>query len=358
MENYNASDTIKLEKPNEWFSNKAVVVSFVLSIFVISIHANNLSYYGLTDASGSLAYQFVKICADIIGGIAVPFFFTLSGYWFFRMDVSSPDLWKNILHKCKKKVKTLVIPYLLWNAFGTTFYMIITNIPSLAALMNDGNAIPITLQNILGGVLLHEYYFTFWYMQDLIVLSFVFVWLLALCFRFKALIWLELAGAVIMTITGYIFPFMCGSSSLLSFSIGAVLAVYARKFFEMRYSRKLIGICFVLFVVCCVIRYIDVPKISGILTCTICPLLLWVIADLINIKKLRWFYKQSFFIYASHVIPVTIVGHVLTWVSTGSLWVTFAYIIAVAATVAIIWMVSKMFNRYLPRFYSLVCGER
>lgn len=34
-------------KVTDYFSKKATIVSFVMSIFVIYIHANNLSYYGI-----------------------------------------------------------------------------------------------------------------------------------------------------------------------------------------------------------------------------------------------------------------------------------------------------------------------
>lgn len=34
-------------KVTDYFSKKATIVSFIMSIFVIYIHANNLSYYGI-----------------------------------------------------------------------------------------------------------------------------------------------------------------------------------------------------------------------------------------------------------------------------------------------------------------------
>ena len=38
-------------KVTDYFSKKATIVSFIMSIFVIYIHANNLSYYGI-EANG------------------------------------------------------------------------------------------------------------------------------------------------------------------------------------------------------------------------------------------------------------------------------------------------------------------
>ena len=45
--------------------------------------------------------------------IAVPTFFLISGYlFFFKLEEWSTDIWFN---KLKKRVRTLLIPYLLWN---------------------------------------------------------------------------------------------------------------------------------------------------------------------------------------------------------------------------------------------------
>lgn len=122
-----------------------------MAILVISIHAHNLKYYGLEEATMSLAYQEVAIIAGVMGKIAVPFFFMMSGYWYFRMNIFSTDVWERIKTKNKKRIKSLVVPYLLWNTFGTLFYMTVTRIPVLANKMNNGEVIPITLKTIWGG---------------------------------------------------------------------------------------------------------------------------------------------------------------------------------------------------------------
>lgn len=66
-------------KVTDYFSKKATIVSFIMSIFVIYIHANNLSYYGIAANGRTVPNIVVNLCGGgVIGGIAVPFFFTMS----------------------------------------------------------------------------------------------------------------------------------------------------------------------------------------------------------------------------------------------------------------------------------------
>lgn len=66
------------------FNEKVVWISFITSIFVIYIHANNLHNVGMNEDENMLGYVLSAVLGnDGIGGIAVPFFFLLSGYRFF-----------------------------------------------------------------------------------------------------------------------------------------------------------------------------------------------------------------------------------------------------------------------------------
>lgn len=76
----------------------------------------------------------------------------------------------------QRKIRIICIPYLLWNTFGMVFYMITTQIPFVVNQivvnqMNNGEVIPLNLSNVIEDVIFHKYYFTFWYLQDLIILT-------------------------------------------------------------------------------------------------------------------------------------------------------------------------------------------
>ena len=152
------------------FSRKVIIVSFILAVFVLYIHAKNLAYYDFGDAYGTPIYVLNQILSETFGRVAVPFFFMQSGYWMFRYDIfdKKSDILKR---KLKKKVISLGIPYLLWNTFGLLFFIIVTHLPGMPFSIYDGQVVSITWNNIFQGILLHKFYFPFWFMQDLIMLT-------------------------------------------------------------------------------------------------------------------------------------------------------------------------------------------
>lgn len=342
----------------DYFSKKATIASFIMSVFVIYIHANNLSYYGLAVNGKTIPNIAVNILGETIGTVAVPFFFMMSAYWLFRFDVHDRSAMNILVGKIKKKVKTICLPYLLWNTFGMIFYMVITRIPFAANMMNHGTAILITLSNVMEGIFLHKYYFTFWYMQDLIGLIAISpIILIILKSKYTTLITIiATAIAVLFKIDFTLF----NGTSFLFFMIGAYMVAHANNYFESE-SNKAHGY-FGAFVLAGIIRYVNIP-IMAELSYFISPILLWKSMDIFlplrfYDQKIGWFTTQSFFIYASHVIPVTVLGHLLAKVNQTYLWATISYLIAPWITLALIYIVAKLLYELIPRFYGVICGGR
>lgn len=342
----------------DYFSKKATIVSFIMSVFVIYIHANNLSYYGIVANGRTIPNIVVNLWGGVIGGIAVPFFFIMSGYWLFRFAIHGNNAMDVLIRKMKKKTKTICLPYLLWNAFGMIFYMVITHIPLAASMMNNGEVIPLTLPNVVAGVFFHKYYFTFWYLKDLIVLIAISPVLLVLL-RNKCVALMSIlvsAVAVLLKLDFVIFE----GTSLLFFMIGGYAVTYTKEFFENKENSAWKWL--LAFALTGIIRYVKVPIIAE-LSYFISPILLWKSVDVFLPlafcrRKIRWFITQSFFVYASHIIPVTIIGHLLAKVSHNYLWVTVSYLISPWITLALIYVVANILYKHTPRFYGLICGGR
>ena len=49
------------------FSRKVIIVSFILSVFVMYIHAKNLAYYDFGDAHGTLIFVLNQIMSETFG---------------------------------------------------------------------------------------------------------------------------------------------------------------------------------------------------------------------------------------------------------------------------------------------------
>ena len=90
-------------------SRKISILSFILFIGVMLIHTNNLEVYEIN----SNGFDFLAAVESGLSGISsscVPIFFFISGFLFFRNFQISM-----LLDKYQSRIKSIVIPYIVWN---------------------------------------------------------------------------------------------------------------------------------------------------------------------------------------------------------------------------------------------------
>lgn len=97
-----------------YFSKVISVSRFPIIVGVVFIHA-------LIISNGTDLHYFL---GNVIGRIGVPLFYIISGYLFFQKYDNSLKCYKN---KLKKRVFSLLIPYLLWNIIAYLVYAFITH---------------------------------------------------------------------------------------------------------------------------------------------------------------------------------------------------------------------------------------
>lgn len=103
------------------------LLRFPLALAVIFIHMNpvvvNLNEANFQILSKEGLLNLIKITfSHVIGGIAVPCFFLISGLLFFSNYKNWN--WEQYLNKLKNRVRTLLIPYLAWNITPWIMYII------------------------------------------------------------------------------------------------------------------------------------------------------------------------------------------------------------------------------------------
>ena len=124
--------------------NKITYLHFILSVLVILIHSIN---------NETKIEQFFSIEKGI-GQFAVPLFFIISGFLFFRNIYTTND----VKQKIRKRVYTLLIPYFIWNLIYYALYM----------LRNPGMGIDVA--QIIDAAFNYTYNPSFWFMYQLILL--------------------------------------------------------------------------------------------------------------------------------------------------------------------------------------------
>ena len=139
---------------NTIFHDRIRIFSFVLTVLVIWIHAVEPGFAAGDPVRGTediyrILQSFLGSC---LGQIAVPGFFCMSGYLFFR---GGRPLFRE---KLRKRVRTLLIPYILWN---TVYYAVYI----LAGRAEKG------LLQLAEAVMDHRFNPVFWYLKELIVIT-------------------------------------------------------------------------------------------------------------------------------------------------------------------------------------------
>lgn len=104
---------------SELLSSTIDLLRFPLAIMVIFIHTSHPTIAGFMSAdyellSGHGIYSIVAtVCSGVFSSIAVPAFFLISGFLFFNNFRTWS--WDGYKRKLRSRLKTLFIPYILWN---------------------------------------------------------------------------------------------------------------------------------------------------------------------------------------------------------------------------------------------------
>ena len=154
------------------------ILRFPLAVWVVLIHSgwSEVVISGVTYGSGNLPiFRFLShlICVAL-GGIVVPTFLFISGYLFFRSGTLSRDEYQR---KIKRRMRSLVIPYFVWNVIVLLFSFIYQSILAQRGYV-FGSVKPVFDYSIAD--FFHAFWdiksgapicFQLWYVRDLIILS-------------------------------------------------------------------------------------------------------------------------------------------------------------------------------------------
>lgn len=173
-------------------------------------------------------YEFFSLFVNIIKRVAVPLFFVFSGYLFFYKIGSFTS--GTYFMKLKKRVRSLLVPYLFWITLLASYYVILdkfvleeplylTSVDGLYSIFYNFNktGYPISIQ--------------FWYIRDLMVtilLSPIIYWLIKKCHIYFVIV------LSVLWITNY-WPLITGLNitALFFFSLGAYFSICRKNFIEI-----------------------------------------------------------------------------------------------------------------------------
>lgn len=146
------------------FRNKIYWLTFLFSILVIWVHSfNGELFLGATDAAARVN-GIETILGERLGQIAVPGFFMVSSYLFYRGFT-----WSKLVPKWRSRAKSLVLPYLLWNFLYYMGYVIVSRIPGISGVVGK-EPVPFGAARLVDALVNYAYNPVFWYLFQLILL--------------------------------------------------------------------------------------------------------------------------------------------------------------------------------------------
>lgn len=119
-----------------YLSDKIRLLSFFSIILVLYIHSGFHDYpheiQGMT-----FNFKLQEFVSGMLGRCAVPLFFAISGYLFFQgVDKEDTQAYAKLWMKIRKRIRTLLVPYLIACLFPAVFYLVLEYIPGVDGFMN------------------------------------------------------------------------------------------------------------------------------------------------------------------------------------------------------------------------------
>lgn len=334
-------------------SNKLIHYNFILCVMIVFLHANCLRFLADSNIFVAFFYKYISIFTDA----AVPLFFIISGYLFFRnFKIESYPL------KIKSRIKSLVVPYLFWSIIFLIYYSVITIIPGLNNYFD--NQFNLSLTKIPYNIIMGTCAEGIWYIRVLVVYVI-----------FSPIIYIMMKQnkkmSLIIIILSSLFKLIFNVSYsnplfwLPVYLLGAYLAIFHNVFLdttEFVIKNKKIYYALIFFVAFQFIC-IDIDKNGNLyyLYRLISPLFIFLILESIKLYRYKPFKieKISFLLYCTHLPLLKIIRKILFILFGYNQYVSiFIFVVSIILTIGIIYYVYIIIDKIYPKFLKIITGDR
>ncbi len=336
------------------FRNKITWFTFGFSVLVIWVHSLNAELFlGENGQMAGMVKAVQQFLGDSVAQIAVPGFFMISAYLFFR-NFSL----ERLPAKWASRVRSVLVPYVLWNLIYYLGYVIGSRLPFITNVVGKGT-VPFSAAAALDAVLRYSYLYVFWYVYQLILLIVLapVIYLLVREVRIGAAV---LAAFFLLAQTGMVIPVL-NLDALLYYSAGAFGALHLRKWAEGEQTNAKTEWGLSLLVAALVLANLPWPggAFAQVTPRLLVPAALWLIVDPAWLWEPAGFMKENFFLYAVHFAIVRLINKTAAAVLPKHWLIPLAiYLLMPAAAIAASYGLSRMLRRYLPGIWRLLNGGR
>lgn len=322
-------------------------MNLIAACGVMYSHAITCEKFGFSasDACGIFETKAVDACT-----FAVPFFFLASAFSFF-----CGFTWQALLPKWKRRIRTLLVPYLIWSTLYFLLFALLPRLPFLAAYINAAPA-PLTLQEVLEGVLLHKYAGHLWFLR-ILFLFLLFAPVFYAVFSRRYVAEAALAGLFLLVLFKVKPPIAIQYFSfrmLFFYAAGAYLAL-RRPALAAYVPKKGVRIAFMALIPVVVALH---AFVSSELYIPVMLVLLWLSIDPSAVRP-RYAYSATFFVYLAHMLLLSVLKKLaLAFLPHTQGAAAFSYLLLPLIALPILVGAAWLFERLLPRTAALFTGGR
>lgn len=341
-----------MNKAEKLFRNRVIWMQFLLCILVIWVHSYNMDIFKPVKLGGFVG-GLERFISDSLGQTAVPGFFMISAFLFYRKFD-----WDQLLRKWKSRFYTLVIPYMAWNLIYYIAYFFMTNTPAVHEQLHRSK-VSLSLSELFFAIVYFRYNSVFWFMFQLILLVMLAPAVYGLLRRKRvgagvlALVFLCLMLRVEL-------PFL-NMDALMYYLIGAFAALHGEKLVMAVWKKPMA----VVFGAALLVSY-GIHLCAGWTECVqllllyriTFPICLWFLLGCFRLPTARDWMKHTFFVYATHFLIIRAMNKLGGLAFPNSaLWALAFYflgpVLVFAASEA-----AAMLGKRLPGLWRLLGGGR
>lgn len=341
---------------DKYLIKKKTIISYMLCVLILWTHIASFNQYdNWPEWQWTFYYTIKSLTAP-----SVPLYFIISAALFYR-DYTN----KLYLQKIKRRVFTLFIPLILWNTLHMLFYEALAHISVLKDYVGRSEKIHSLRDVFLGIIYYDQFNGPFWFVSALIVMSLAapvvdflmknrVVALLVICF----FSWICSTKLVLM------FPsFYYNRAWIVYYLVGVWIGKHGWGWFQKRQKRNVIIVAFVGFVLMWLWglqTWFPINFYLGIARGIVFAISLWICYDGIEKKiKERRLFKHSFLVFAMHMDVNSVVSKI-AFLFLPKDWraVIPNFIITTVGTLLFIEIIAIVLERYLPRTYKILTGNR
>ena len=327
--------------------NKITIISFICSLIVIWIHTYNLAEYGITANDTGLKgiVYLIEYYWSHIVGFAVPTFFFISGFLFFRTFE-----WSKLKQKYLSRIKSILVPYFIWCNIYFFIYVVLAHLPIFRTYFYEPKY-ELTFHNWLMA-LWPECFYTLWFLRNLIVFIAIAPLLYYLLKNLKNIPIGTIA--VIIVLANSCFNFLNLPMGLDLYMLGCYTAINHKDVVYYRNkSLSYIGIGIIL--ICLLTMSVAINSITVLLF----SVSIWFLLDLFDLEmELPWWLSITFFIYVGHGLVLAALEKSLLLIGGQNPWLAlFDYVFMPFITVIVLTIIARVLKKN-KQLWNLLSGYR